>query len=103
EHEQTPRPHAGRPEDPLGDRVHFAEVVDQPAVDAERGERVRERSEVEAVEQRGRGRGRHQWWRGSGGAARHSHTFPPLARHETWSMAPWNPTSNRSSSVKPVP
>src|SRR5207302_3674441 len=98
QHEQAPRPHPGRPEDPLGDRVHFAEVVYEPAVGAERGECVRERREVEAVEQRG-----HQWWRGSGGAARHSHTVPPVARHETWSIAPSNPTRRRSSSVNPVP
>ena len=54
QHEQAPRPHPGRSEDALGDRVHLAEVVHQPAVGAERGERVRERGEVEAVEQRGR-------------------------------------------------
>src|SRR5205814_7922568 len=91
----APRPHPRGAEDPLGNGVHFAEIVDQPAVGAEHSERVRERGEVEAVEQRRS----HQWWRGSGGAARHSHASPPVARHETWSMAPSNPTSSRSSSV----
>src|SRR5258708_18220978 len=97
QHEQAPRAHPGRAEDALGDRVHLAEIVEQPAVDPEHPECLGERGEVEAVEQR------HQWWRGSGGAARHSHTAPPVARQETWSIAPSNPTSRRSSSLNPRP
>src|SRR5882762_3992793 len=95
--EQAPRSHPGVPEDAAGDRVDLTEVVQQPAVGPEAAECLRERREVEAVQQR------HQSCRGSVGAARHSHTAPPVARQETWSMAPSKPTRSRSSSVNPAP
>src|SRR5205809_364276 len=69
----------------------------KPAVGPESAERLRERGEIEAVEQR------HQSCRGSGGAARHSHASPPVARQEMWSIAPSTPTRSRSSSVNPAP
>src|SRR5207247_2478281 len=50
--EQAPRSHPGVSEDASGDRVEFAEVVQQPAVGPERAERGRERGEVEPVQQR---------------------------------------------------
>src|SRR5205807_2358877 len=73
------------------------EIVQQPAVGPERAELPCERGEVETVEER------HQPCRGSGGAARHSHTSPPVARQETWGIAPSKPTRRRSSSVNPAP
>src|SRR2546422_8967637 len=66
-------------EDAPGDRIDLAEIVQEPAVGPERAELPCERGEVETVEER------HQPCRGSGGAARHSHTSPPVARQETWS------------------
>src|SRR3989449_6578648 len=84
-------------EDAPGDRIDLAEIVQQPAVGPERAELPCERGEVETVEER------HQPCRGSGGAARHSHTSPPVARQETWSIAPSKPTRRRSSSVNPAP
>src|SRR2546422_7935252 len=95
--EQAPRAHPGVSEDVPGDRIDLAEIVEQPAVGAERAELPCERGEVETVEER------HQPCRGSGGAARHSHTSPPVARQETWSIAPSKPTRRRSSSVNPAP
>src|SRR5436309_2814209 len=95
--EQAPRSHPGVSEDAPGDRIALAEIVQQPAVGAERAELPCERGEVESVEER------HQPCRGSGGAARHSHTSPPVARQETWSIAPSKPTRRRSSSVNPAP
>src|SRR6185312_2412852 len=95
--EQTPRSHPGVSEDAPGDRIDLAEIVQQPAVSPERTELLSERGEVEAVEER------HQSCRGSGGAARHSHTSPPVARQEIWSIAPSKPTRSRSSSVNPAP
>src|SRR5439155_743469 len=97
ENEQTPRAHPGVSEDAPGDRIDLAEIVQQPAVGPERAELPCERGKVETVEER------HQPCRGSGGAARHSHTSPPVARQETWSIAPSKPTRRRSSSVNPAP
>src|SRR5438046_1778971 len=95
--EQAPRAHPGVSEDAPGDRIDLAEIVQQPAVGPERAELPCERGEVETVEER------HQPCRGSGGAARHSHTSPPVARQETWGIAPSKPTRRRSSSVNPAP
>src|SRR5438046_1408695 len=97
QNEEAPRSHPRVPEDAAGDRVELAEVVQQPAVGPEGAERLRERGGIEAVEQR------HQSCRGSGGAARHSHASPPVARQEMWSIAPSKPTRRRSSSVNPAP
>src|SRR5204863_8575670 len=95
--EQAPRAHPGVSEDAPGDRIDLAEIVQQPAVGPERAELPCERGEVETVEER------HQPCRGSGGAARHSHTSPPVARQETRGIAPSKPTRRRSSSVNPAP
>src|SRR5207247_3521594 len=83
--------------DAPGDRIDLAEIVHQPAAGPERAELPGERWGVDPVEER------HQPCRGSGGAARHSHTSPPVARQEIWSIAPSKPTRRRSSSVNPAP
>jgi len=77
EDEQPPGPHPRIAEDAGGDRIHLAEVVEQPAVGPKGGERLRQGGEIEAVEER------HQRCLGSGGAPRHSHAAPPVARQET--------------------
>jgi len=77
-----------------GDGVHAVKVVQQPCIGAEPLEHFTERPEIKSVEQ-----GCHQWWRGSGVAARHSHAAAPVVRHAVWSMAPSYPTRSRSSSA----
>src|SRR2546425_4314548 len=54
----------------------YTTLFRSPGVGTERGERLRQRGEVEPVEQRAG----HQWCRGSGGAARNSQRSPPLVR-----------------------
>src|SRR2546425_9966687 len=95
--EQAPRAHPGVSEDAPGDRIDLAEIVEEPAVGPERAELGWGRGGGKPAEER------HQPCRGGGGAARHSHTSPPVARQETWSIAPSKPTRRRSSSVNPAP
>ena len=76
ENEEAARAHPAHAQHARRYGVEAVKVVQQPAVGTEPFQRFAECREVKAVQQLG-----PQWWRGSGGAARHSHAAAPVARH----------------------